>query len=66
MRLMNHLDVVHKVFREIKFSEQRSNHRTREENSYMYFLEYLDICEKGKEHLNFITCCLYLNSITCN
>ena len=59
MKSMYHLDIVRKVFREIKFSKQGSNARTREENSYMYFLEYLDICEKGKEHLNFITCCLW-------
>ena len=59
MRLTYHLDNVRKAFSKIKFSEQGSNARTREENSYMYFLECLGICEKGKEHLNFMTCCLW-------
>ena len=32
----------------MKFSEEGSNARQKEQNSYMMFLDYLDDCEKGK------------------
>lgn len=41
------IDYVRKVFKDIHFSEQGSNSRTKEETAYMMFLKYLDHCEKS-------------------
>ncbi len=44
-----YVDTVRKLFKHVKFSEAGSNDRQKEENAYiMYFLDYLDGCEKGK------------------
>ena len=40
-------DCVRKIFKNIKFSDNGSNAREREEKTYMMFLDYLDECEKG-------------------
>ena len=40
-------DTFRKLFVEVRFSEQGSNVREKEENSYMMFLDYLAECEKG-------------------
>ena len=36
-----------KIFKVVKFSENGSNARNREENANMLFLDYLDVCGKG-------------------
>ncbi len=43
-----YVDTVRKLFKHVKFSEAGSNDRQKEEDAYMYFLDYLDGCEKGK------------------
>ena len=50
MKFMHHVDTLRKLFKHVKFSEAGSNARQREENTYMYFLEYLDGCEKGERY----------------
>ena len=41
-------DSVRSLFKQVKFSEEGSNARLKEQNSYMMFLDYLDDCERGK------------------
>ena len=41
------IDGIHKIFKTVRFSEEGSNAREREQNAYMMFLDYLDECEKG-------------------
>ena len=36
-----------KLFGKIVYSEKGTNQRTKEESTYMMFLQYLDKCEKG-------------------
>ena len=40
------IDIVRRVFTKVRFSEDGSNARVKEESAYMMFLEYLDECEK--------------------
>ena len=35
------------MFKTVRYSEKGSNERTREEDAYMFFIDYLDDCEKG-------------------
>ena len=35
------------MFTEIKFSEKGTNARVSEEQAYMNFINYLEVCEKG-------------------
>ena len=48
---MSFTDIVRKLFIDIKFSEKGSNARQREENTYMFFVDYLEACERGKYRL---------------
>ena len=41
------IDGIRKIFKTVRFSEEGSNAREKEQNSYMMFLDYLDECEKG-------------------
>ena len=41
------IDGIRKIFKTVRFSEECSNAREKEQNSYMMFLDYLDECEKG-------------------
>lgn len=41
------LDSIRTMFTIVRYSEKGSNEREREESSYMYFIDYLDDCEKG-------------------
>ena len=49
------IDGVRKVFK-VRFSENGSNAKIKEENAYMMFIEYLEECEKGMFTL---FCCEY-------
>lgn len=40
-------DSIRKLFTDIKYSEKGMNDREHEEMAYMYFIDYLDDCEKG-------------------
>ena len=40
-------DVFRKLFVDVRFSEQGSNAREKEESVYMMFLDYLKECEQG-------------------
>lgn len=42
-----HVDSIRKLFTDIKYSETGSIHRQHEERAFMYFIDYLDDCEKG-------------------
>lgn len=46
-QLMHPIDVVRKVFGKVRFSEEGSNARIKEQSAYMMFIEYLEECEKG-------------------
>ena len=35
------------MFKSVRYSEKGSNDRESEERVYMYFMDYLDDCEKG-------------------
>ena len=35
------------LFKVVKYADQGSNARTREEQTYMYFIEFLEDCETG-------------------
>lgn len=41
------IDTIRKMFTEIKYSESGTNARAREEDAYMFFIDYLDDCERG-------------------
>ena len=45
--LVHAIDDIRKIFKTVRFSEEGSNAREREQNAYMMFLDYLDECEKG-------------------
>ena len=41
------IDIIRKIFKTVRFSEEGTNAREKEQNAYMMFLDYLDECEKG-------------------
>lgn len=41
------IDTVRKLFTVIRYSEAGTNARIMEETTYMYFIDYLDDCERG-------------------
>lgn len=47
LHAFNTIDYIRKLFKEVRFSEEDSNAREKEQNSYMMFLDYLEECEKG-------------------
>ena len=40
-------DSIRKLFSQIEYSEKGSNARKAEERAFMFFIDYLDECEKG-------------------
>lgn len=40
-------DTIRNMFTKVKFSENGTNARFNEENAYMFFIDYLEDCEKG-------------------
>ena len=40
-------DSVRNLFTEIRYSDNGSNNRTKEETAFMFFVDYLDDCERG-------------------
>lgn len=40
-------DTIRNIFTEIKFSDNGTNAHLSEETAYMFFIDYLDDCEKG-------------------
>lgn len=44
-------DDIRTMFKVIRYSEKGSNEREREEAAYMYFVDYLDDCEKGRKSI---------------
>ena len=41
-------DDIHELLADIKFSEKRSSACQKEEATYIYFIDYLEECERGK------------------
>lgn len=41
------LDFIRKLFSKIEYSQKGSNNREAEERAFMFFIDYLDECEKG-------------------
>ena len=42
-----YVDIIRRILKVVKFSENGLNAHNREENAYMLFLDYLDVREKG-------------------
>lgn len=40
-------DTIRNLFTEIKYSEQGTNDRVHEEEAFMFFIDYMDDCERG-------------------
>ena len=44
---MTTIDGIRKLFK-VRFSEEGSNAKIKEQNAYMMFIDYLEDCEKGE------------------
>ena len=44
------------MFTKVVYSEKGSNERSREENAYIMFLDYLEKCERGNKGLVCVFC----------
>ena len=56
IKLLFIIDTIRKLFTEVRYSEAGTNARMREENVYMFFVDYLDDCERG----------IYVHITSCN
>ena len=48
------------LFKVIKYSDHGSNARTKEEQTYMYFIDFLEECETGMHIVTFIYIYIYV------
>ena len=56
VKLSIQIDGIHKILKTVRFSEESSNAREKEQNAYMMFLDYLNECEKGM-YSSICSCC---------
>lgn len=56
-------DLIHTLFTEIWYSEAGTNARIKEEAAFMYFIDYLDDCARGKALQHDSECVVLLCSI---
>ena len=42
------LDVIRHLFTQIRYSDKGTSERVREETAFMYFIDYLDDCERSR------------------